>query len=109
MLEYQNKQMAIEFGFKERNRMCQLHINRGVVLELGQTEVGSWATERAKLGCGKPYAEGLLEVVKIQCPQSCWGCTKGQGPCPVLRTQRQSGLNAVCKPLRVQVKRRTHA
>ena len=50
MLEYQNKQMAIEFGFKERNRMCQLHINRGVVLELGQTEVGSWATERAKLG-----------------------------------------------------------
>ena len=50
MLEYQNKQMAIEFGFKERNRMCRLHINRGVVLELGQTEAGSWATERAKLG-----------------------------------------------------------
>lgn len=30
--------------------MCQLHINRGVILELGQTEDGSWSTERAKLG-----------------------------------------------------------
>lgn len=50
MLEYQNKQMAIEFGFKKRNRMCQLHINREVILELGQTEAGGWATERGKLG-----------------------------------------------------------
>ena len=50
VLEYQNKQMAIEFGFKKRNRMCRLRINRGVILELGQTEAGSWATERAKLG-----------------------------------------------------------
>lgn len=50
MLEYQNKQMAIEFGFKKRNGMCQLHINRGVTLELGLTGAGGWATERAKLG-----------------------------------------------------------
>lgn len=37
MLECQNKQMAIEFGFKQRNGMRQLHINRGVILELGLT------------------------------------------------------------------------
>ena len=48
MLEYQNKQMAIEFGFKKRNRMCQLHINRGVILELGQTWAGGWATEKSQ-------------------------------------------------------------
>lgn len=64
-------------------------------LEVGPQKEPSWDG-------GKPYAEGLLEVVKIQCPQSCWGCTKGQGPCPVLKTQRQSDLNAVCKPRRVQ-------
>lgn len=50
MLEYQNKQMAIEFGFKKRNRMCQLHINRGAILELGLTRAGRWAIERTKLG-----------------------------------------------------------
>lgn len=50
MLEYQNKQMAIEFGFKKRNRMRQLHINRGVILERGLTGAGGWAVERVKLG-----------------------------------------------------------
>lgn len=54
MLEYQSKQLAIEFGFKKRNGVCQLHINRGAVLELGLTglEVGlqkepSWDSDPA--------------------------------------------------------------
>lgn len=30
--------------------MCQLHINKEVTLELGQQELGGWATERARMG-----------------------------------------------------------
>lgn len=30
--------------------MCQLHINKEVILELGRQELGGWATERAKMG-----------------------------------------------------------
>ena len=74
----------------------------GQRLEVGPQKEASWDS-------GKSCAEGLLEVVKIQCPKSCWGCTKGQVLCAVLRAQRQSDLNAACKPLRVQLKRRKHA
>lgn len=52
MLECQNKQMVIEFGFKKRNRMCQLHTNTEVILDLGATGLGARAPERAKLGLG---------------------------------------------------------
>lgn len=43
--------MAVEFGFKKRNRMCQLHINRGVSSSGAWADrAGGWATERATMG-----------------------------------------------------------
>lgn len=67
MLEYQNKQMAIEFGFKQRNGMRQLHINRRVILELGLTELKAGLQKGQSWDGGdQARVEELLEVVKIQ-------------------------------------------
>lgn len=104
MLEYQNKQMAIEFGFKQRNGMRQLHINRGVILEFGLTglKVGlqkgpSWHGDQAP-------AEELLEVVKIQLSLII-GTDHVPGTVPYAEDQRGSDLNSVFKPDRVQFKK----
>ena len=66
MLEYQNKQMAIEFGFKKRNKMCQLHINRGAVLELGLMRLEAGLQKEPRWASDQAHAEELLEAVKTQ-------------------------------------------
>lgn len=107
MLEYQNKQMAIEFGFKQRNGMRQLHINRGVILELGLTGLkaglqkepswAGWAGDQAR-------EEGLLEVVKIQLGLII-GTYQVPDIVPYAEDQRESDLNSVFKPDRIQFKK----
>lgn len=103
MLEYQNKQIAIEFGFKERNRLCRLHINRGEILELGLRTAGGCATGLAELG--SYLCKGIFRRRENSLQLNHCVRTVCQVLCPMPKTRKESDLNCVFELLRVQLEK----
>lgn len=83
--------------------MCQLHINRGEILELGLSRAGGFATGRAELG--SYLCRGIFRRSEnsVQLNHCVW--TVCQVLCPTPKTRKESDLNSVFEPFRVQLEK----